>query len=648
MKDVQGWWEVPSICYYCSLLGNAFGLPDFTIERLEEALSTEEEDVLLTEMFTTLTQAILPEAVDKSWREKVAYLFSDRGKSNPFEKSEIDKTLTCWEKLDILYNLCEMRMECADVNGIIKTIEKWQLKTLPIGEDSNEMLYWYFCGTRIYRQDRSVEHLERKSARRSVKRQKSTSSPALIGMNGLKKYAYETLLKLTDTPRSNLIKEDEGHEHWTVATSSHHQTQLFTARFETSTEPEEETLYRNLVKVVLPKIDIVVAEQERKEMLAGERKGLTRSGRKVVARYKNGFVASADQESSDNKSDPSQKEKEDLSKRQSKRRRTQPPSNTPVRRSSRHNSDILSPGKKEKSKERATPARATSRTTRRSSKLEEFTEPPSTDTDDEVDENEDEENDKEEEDGAEEEEEPEKKSPTKERPKQVRKPGTTPVRRRGPGRPGVIRPTIRDQIAEALLLRDKDRKGKTKHLPTGEGDPDIVDRLSDVMATLTRHPEAWQFNEPVNEDFAPYYYTLIENPKDFNMIERSAIDRQYKSVSEFVDNINLVFTNCYDYNGPINEYTRAARVLEKYFRRLMRELCREDYTFDGHSVIYPGKRLFVNRHKRIKALKLAGVIVLPQKSKPSSQDDSSRDSNTGAFRPPEEMKTVTTDQKSPL
>ena len=45
---------------------------------------------------------------------------------------------------------------------------------------------------------------------------------------------------------------------------------------------------------------------------------------------------------------------------------------------------------------------------------------------------------------------------------------------------------------------------------TGEGDPEIVERLSDVMATLTRHPEAWQFNEPVNEDFAPYYYTLIE------------------------------------------------------------------------------------------------------------------------------------------
>ena len=36
------------------------------------------------------------------------------------------------------------------------------------------------------------------------------------------------------------------------------------------------------------------------------------------------------------------------------------------------------------------------------------------------------------------------------------------------------------------------------------------------------------------------------------MIERAVIDQQYKSVGDFVDDINLVFTNCYDYNGPIN------------------------------------------------------------------------------------------------
>ena len=36
------------------------------------------------------------------------------------------------------------------------------------------------------------------------------------------------------------------------------------------------------------------------------------------------------------------------------------------------------------------------------------------------------------------------------------------------------------------------------------------------------------------------------------MIERAVINQEYKTITEFVDDIHLVFTNCYDYNGPIN------------------------------------------------------------------------------------------------
>ena len=53
----------------------------------------------------------------------------------------------------------------------------------------------------------------------------------------------------------------EGKSHWEVVTSSHKESLHFTSQFESSTEPEEETLYRNLAKVVLPKIRIAVAEQ---------------------------------------------------------------------------------------------------------------------------------------------------------------------------------------------------------------------------------------------------------------------------------------------------------------------------------------------------------------------------------------------------
>ena len=44
-----------------------------------------------------------------------------------------------------------------------QNIEKWQLKVLVIGEDNNEMLYWYFTGTRIYCQDTSVSERRRTS-----------------------------------------------------------------------------------------------------------------------------------------------------------------------------------------------------------------------------------------------------------------------------------------------------------------------------------------------------------------------------------------------------------------------------------------------------------------------------------------------------
>ena len=53
--------------------------------------------------------------------------------------------------------------------------------------------------------------------------------------------------------------------------------------------------------------------------------------------------------------------------------------------------------------------------------------------------------------------------------------------------------------------------------------------------------------------------------------------------------------------------------MEKYFRRLVKLLLRNHFKFTTHSVIYPGKRLYVNRQKRIKALKEAGHIIAPQK-----------------------------------
>ena len=49
--------------------------------------------------------------------------------------------------------------------------------------------------------------------------------------------------------------------HWQVVTSSLPETLDFSGKFESSTLPEEETLYRNLVKVVIPKMRSVVEDE---------------------------------------------------------------------------------------------------------------------------------------------------------------------------------------------------------------------------------------------------------------------------------------------------------------------------------------------------------------------------------------------------
>eukprot|EP00116_Pleurobrachia_bachei_P017333 sb/3477595/ len=106
--------------------------------------------------------------------------------------------------------MCEIRLECSDVNGIIKAFEKWQLKVVPVGEDGNEMVYWYFCETRIYRQDKSVSSdIRVQPGRRTASKKKLRSSAGFQPppMAGLKKFVYETLLKLNDTPRSDHIVE---------------------------------------------------------------------------------------------------------------------------------------------------------------------------------------------------------------------------------------------------------------------------------------------------------------------------------------------------------------------------------------------------------------------------------------------------------
>lgn len=49
--------------------------------------------------------------------------------------------------------MCDFRLDSADVERVTANIEAASLRIEPLGYDNNESAYWYFFGTRLYRED---------------------------------------------------------------------------------------------------------------------------------------------------------------------------------------------------------------------------------------------------------------------------------------------------------------------------------------------------------------------------------------------------------------------------------------------------------------------------------------------------------------
>lgn len=72
-----------------------------------------------------------------------------------------------------------------------------------------------------------------------------------------------------------------------------------------------------------------------------------------------------------------------------------------------------------------------------------------------------------------------------------------------------------------------------------------------LMNLLCRVKDSELFHRPVDPDLLgiPDYFDIIKNPMDFATIKRKLNNLQYTNCKEFTDDIDLVFDNCYLYNG---------------------------------------------------------------------------------------------------
>ena len=95
-----------------------------------------------------------------------------------------------------------------------------------------------------------------------------------------------------------------------------------------------------------------------------------------------------------------------------------------------------------------------------------------------------------------------------------------------------------------------------------------------LMNNLWKHKDAELFHKPVDPEELniPDYFNIIKNPMDFSTIKKKLTNCTYTNLKEFVNDMTLVFENCYTYNGRKTMIGDMCTRVKKEYDKLFEEL----------------------------------------------------------------------------
>ncbi|XP_061891862.1 chromatin remodeling regulator CECR2 [Entelurus aequoreus] len=273
VEEVQSWWEVPAIAHFCSLFRAAFILPDFEIEELEKALS-EQDFNFLGDLIACLLQGcyqrtdITPQCFSRYLDDIISYRWElEEGKPNPLRDQPFEN-LTPRTQVELLHRLCDYRLDAADVFDLLKGLDADSLRVEPLGQDGNGALYWYFYGTRMYKE----EPLKRKADRIS-------ETPELTLPEKKKRGRPPKKRRLEDTDLSESESEDDsenglddlpptkGYKRgiWSLVCDTEEEWVSLAESAKDKESPQDRHLYRVISQNFLPEIRSMIEHKEREQ-----------------------------------------------------------------------------------------------------------------------------------------------------------------------------------------------------------------------------------------------------------------------------------------------------------------------------------------------------------------------------------------------
>lgn len=98
-----------------------------------------------------------------------------------------------------------------------------------------------------------------------------------------------------------------------------------------------------------------------------------------------------------------------------------------------------------------------------------------------------------------------------------------------------------------------------------------------IIKQLKRHRDAPAFLHPVDPVLLkiPDYPLVVKHPMDLTTVERKLTNLEYDAVEDFVQDLNLVFSNCYLYNGREATISICASNLESSLNSSLRHMPKE-------------------------------------------------------------------------
>ncbi|KAF1796919.1 hypothetical protein FB192DRAFT_1291393, partial [Mucor lusitanicus] len=115
---------------------------------------------------------------------------------------------------------------------------------------------------------------------------------------------------------------------------------------------------------------------------------------------------------------------------------------------------------------------------------------------------------------------------------------------------------------------------KIKHKKVDSATAEELKKCRRVINKLNKSSAALPFTVPVDEelDGAPGYYQMITHPMDLGQIKSKVENKEYKLFSQFEDDVRLMLSNCFKYNGPGTFVYNAGMELEATFEKELSNL----------------------------------------------------------------------------